>query len=189
MENFHAGVDQVRIDIANAYAPTNATARKELQADIRKEIREMFIPLHAEMMSHGQSIEEIIFIIKGDEPAHRDDIDLRIIFADLLAQENPSNSRGRVSVEDVAKYDDERVKSDRLKWYHDPITCDIMCDPVKATDNRTYDRWTLIGHAEYMTKSSFDRSVNLHIVLDDIDVRSRLFQKFPEQEKMFRRLR
>lgn len=81
--------------------------------------------------------------------------------------------------------------TDTLKWYHDPITWELMCDPVKASDGRTYDRWTFIDHGSSMKRSPFDRREDrpLKIEFDDIDVRSRLFYKFPEQETGFRRRR
>ncbi|CAM6093096.1 unnamed protein product [Calypogeia fissa] len=67
-------------------------------------------------------------------------------------------------------------------WYEDPITCDMMCDPVKCNDGRTYDRWTVIDNG--LTKSPFTRR-GFCILVDDVDVRSWLFSTSPEQEAQF----
>ncbi|KAL2645114.1 hypothetical protein R1flu_012701 [Riccia fluitans] len=59
--------------------------------------------------------------------------------------------------------------------FRDPITEELMCDPVKGSDGFTYDRWTILDNA-------ISRSPNtqepLSIVCDDINVRRRLFHKF-----------
>ncbi|OAE25144.1 hypothetical protein AXG93_3217s1610 [Marchantia polymorpha subsp. ruderalis] len=196
MQKFHAAVDRMQAELVTAYATTNAAStRKELKAHMRKDLQEMFVPLLAAMRSHGQSIEEVICIIKGDERQAQTD-DLEKIFADLVAAAHERDGPGSSSssrrdkttaMEPVSS--SGFYKSNTLKWYHDPITWEVMCDPVKASDRRTYDRWTLIHHASSMKLSPFDRSPHLQIIFDDIDVRSRLFQKYPEQEEIYRTLR
>lgn len=51
-----------------------------------------------------------------------------------------------------------------------------------------YDRWTILRNASGMARSPFipEDQRPFHIATDDIDVRSRLFHKFPEQEEKFR---
>ncbi|KAL3677739.1 hypothetical protein R1sor_020695 [Riccia sorocarpa] len=192
MQRFEAAIIRVQSDIAKAYSATNSYVRKELKAQMRKDIRDMFLLLLMETTLGGQSIKEVISIVKGDERQAQTD-DLEKIFSDLVAAAQEKDSSGIrpekkvVRGQEVAS--DHGKSTDCLKWYHDPITWEIMCDPVKASDRRTYDRWTLIHHAREMKLSPFDRSPNLQIVFDDIDVRSRLFQKFPEQEQMFHQLR
>lgn len=86
---------------------------------------------------------------------------------------------------DLERAEEERRAAQQVrlaasnKWYRDPITGEIMCDPVKASDRRTYDRWTLLD-----TKCS--TNLSLSVVFDDIDVRSRLFQKFPDLAQKFK---
>ncbi|KAG6549999.1 hypothetical protein Mapa_008511 [Marchantia paleacea] len=62
--------------------------------------------------------------------------------------------------------------------YYDPITYELMCDPVKGSDGHTYDRWTIIDHN--MTQSPFDQRKHkpFFIACDDLNVRSSLFEKF-----------
>ncbi|KAL3694212.1 hypothetical protein R1sor_007863 [Riccia sorocarpa] len=69
--------------------------------------------------------------------------------------------------------------------FNDPITYDRMCDPVKGTDGLTYDRWTIIEND--LTESPFKRnkSKQFSIVCDDINVRRRLFSRFPGTEALF----
>ncbi|KAG6555216.1 hypothetical protein Mapa_003256 [Marchantia paleacea] len=193
MQKFHAAMDRVQAELLKAYATTNASSRKELKAHMRKDLQEMFLPLLAAMRSHGQSIEEVICIIKGDERQAQTD-DLEKIFADLVAaaanEKDSLGSSRRDKTPAVEQVSTSGIyKSNTLKWYHDPITWEVMCDPVKASDRRTYDRWTLIHHASSMKLSPFDRSPHLQIIFDDIDVRSRLFHKYPEQEEIYRDLR
>ncbi|KAL2641762.1 hypothetical protein R1flu_009349 [Riccia fluitans] len=192
MQRFEAAMVRVQSDIAKAYSATNPYMRKELKAQMRKDIRDMFILLLLETTLHGQSIEEVISIIKGNELEAQTD-DLEKIFSDLVAAAYEKDSLGwkadKKLVEEVSTLGHDESTSDGLKWYHDPVTWEIMSDPVKASDRRTYDRWTLIHHAREMQLSPFDKTPRLQIVFDDIDVRSRLFQKFPEQEQIFYQLR
>lgn len=55
----------------------------------------------------------------------------------------------------------------------DPITNKLMCDPVKGSDDCTYDRWTIINTGEF----SFDQQ-RVSIRSDDVELRERLFTKF-----------
>ncbi|KAG6550000.1 hypothetical protein Mapa_008512 [Marchantia paleacea] len=70
----------------------------------------------------------------------------------------------------------------------DPVTGELMCDPVKGSDGFTYDRWTFID--DNLTRSHFDRTSDtpLSIACDDVNVRSRLFEKHQSSgvEEMFR---
>lgn len=71
---------------------------------------------------------------------------------------------------------------------NDPITMDIMCDPVKCSDGRTYCRWTILDHYG-MNRSPYDRNMKLEICCDDISIRSLLFRVFPAQASKFRERR
>lgn len=73
------------------------------------------------------------------------------------------------------------------RWYQDPLTWETMIDPVKCNDGRTYDRWTIIDNK--VTRGPFDNRDPFEIVCDDVDVRGRLFEKFPEQETCYLNLR
>ncbi|KAL2645145.1 hypothetical protein R1flu_012732 [Riccia fluitans] len=68
--------------------------------------------------------------------------------------------------------------------FRDPITKDLMCDPVKGSDGFTYDRWTILDNG--ITISPFTKEP-LSIVCEDINVRRRLFHKFQslQVEKKF----
>lgn len=84
---------------------------------------------------------------------------------------------------------EEGPRSKRLfGWYEDPLIWEKMCDPVVCSDGRTYDRWTIINAG--IRKSPFDPSIPaFDILVDNIDLRSRLFENYPEQELTFRELR
>lgn len=62
----------------------------------------------------------------------------------------------------------------------DPITGEMLVDPVKCYDGRTYDRWTVIHQARYKDRTN---GKTLVLAFDDISVRSRLHDEFPEKEK------
>ncbi|BBN07762.1 hypothetical protein Mp_4g06240 [Marchantia polymorpha subsp. ruderalis] len=68
--------------------------------------------------------------------------------------------------------------SDEDDEFHDPITYELMCDPVKGSDGHTYDRWTIIDND--MTQSPFDQRKDKVFVIacDDINVRGRLFERY-----------
>ncbi|BBN07175.1 hypothetical protein MPTK1_4g01670 [Marchantia polymorpha subsp. ruderalis] len=70
----------------------------------------------------------------------------------------------------------------------DPVTGELMCDPVKGSDGFTYDRWTFID--DNLTRSHFNRTSDapLSIACDDVNVRSRLFEKYQNSgvEERFR---
>ncbi|CAM6099628.1 unnamed protein product [Calypogeia fissa] len=98
-----------------------------------------------------------------------------------------------LALEDEAE---KHRKEDLLSTVHDilenlctdPITMDLMCDPVKCSDGNTYCRWTVLDNY-IMNRSPYDRSINLVIHCDDINIRRLLFSHFPEQESQFRERR
>ncbi|KAG6557344.1 hypothetical protein Mapa_001272 [Marchantia paleacea] len=77
------------------------------------------------------------------------------------------------------------TEDEMSEWFEDPITGEIMSDPIKCTDGRTYDRWTIIDN--HLVKCPYDSSMlDFRIAFDDIDVRARLFRAFPEKEQTYR---
>ncbi|CAM6117888.1 unnamed protein product [Calypogeia fissa] len=74
------------------------------------------------------------------------------------------------------------------RWDMDPLTYDRMCDPVKCNDGRTYDRWTIIDRD--LIRCPYDSNLKCFgILVDDLNVRRRLFEEYPEQEDIFRSCR
>jgi len=71
--------------------------------------------------------------------------------------------------------------------YEDPITTDLMIDPIVASDGNTYCRWTIIDNN--LTTNPFNRDEDLTIVIDNLTFRRGLFEKFPEQAQIFRQRR
>ncbi|CAM6093095.1 unnamed protein product [Calypogeia fissa] len=69
------------------------------------------------------------------------------------------------------------------QWHQDPITYLTMCDPVKCNDGLTYDRWTIICHP--MLRSPFTRQRPFEILVDDVNMRGYLFEKFPGQQLLY----
>ncbi|BFI32003.1 hypothetical protein MPTK2_4g01660 [Marchantia polymorpha subsp. ruderalis] len=94
------------------------------------------------------------------------------IFA-ASAKETKEGKEGRLIEEDEEDEDEDEDED-----YYDPITYELMCDPVKGSDGHTYDRWTIIDHD--MTQSPFDQRRNkpFFIACDDLNVRSSLFEKY-----------
>lgn len=70
------------------------------------------------------------------------------------------------------------------RWDMDPLTYERMCDPVKCNDGRTYDRWTIVDRD--LVRCPYDSNLKCFgILVDDLTVRRRLFEEYPEQEDMF----
>ncbi|CAM6118869.1 unnamed protein product [Calypogeia fissa] len=83
---------------------------------------------------------------------------------------------------------DRQQDSDDDDWYEDPITSEVMCDPVFCSDGFTYNRWTIVDNR--LTRSPFDRDMSTFcVVCDDNKTRSRLFRIYPEQEPKFKERR
>ncbi|KAL3682498.1 hypothetical protein R1sor_000520 [Riccia sorocarpa] len=75
-----------------------------------------------------------------------------------------------------SNHDDSSDSSESMEdFIYDPLTKEIMVDPVKGSDGYTYDRWTIINKA--LLVSPFTREP-LSIVCDDINLRRWLFAKF-----------
>ncbi|CAM6084059.1 unnamed protein product [Calypogeia fissa] len=81
---------------------------------------------------------------------------------------------------------DKQHDKDDDDWYEDPITSEVMCDPVYCSDGFTYDRWTIVDNG--LTISPYDRDM-FWIVCDDNKTRSRLFRIYREQEPIFKKRR
>ncbi|KAI5057300.1 hypothetical protein GOP47_0027315 [Adiantum capillus-veneris] len=168
--------------------------KEEQHVALRKELRKALQPITIAMKSHTHRIEAAVSMIHSLQPQTSD---TEKFFEDVLgalgglsvknqgdAASSSSSSSGPVT---HASGSAKRSPS-LVKWYEDPVTWEIMCDPVKATDGHTYDRWTILRKPCHMATSPFrpDDLRPFHIATDDIDVRSRLFHKFPEQESQFR---
>ncbi|KAL3682495.1 hypothetical protein R1sor_000517 [Riccia sorocarpa] len=75
-----------------------------------------------------------------------------------------------------SNHDDSSDSSESIEdLIYDPLTKEIMVDPVKGSDGYTYDRWTIIN--KDLLVSPFTREP-LSIVCDDINLRRWLFAKF-----------
>ncbi|CAM6112977.1 unnamed protein product [Calypogeia fissa] len=95
----------------------------------------------------------------------------------------------KYKVEDSIQEDHPSPVHDDLdELCNDPMTMDLMCDPVKCSDGNTYCRWTVLDNY-VMNRSPYDRSMNLVIHCDDMNIRRLLFRHFPEQESQFRERR
>ncbi|KAI5057301.1 hypothetical protein GOP47_0027316 [Adiantum capillus-veneris] len=167
---------------------------KEQHVALRKELRKALELITIAMESHTHRIEAAVSMIHSLQPQTSD---AEKFFEDVLwalgglsaknqgdaASSSSSSSRPVTPASGSAKQSPSSVM-----WYEDPITWEIMCDPVKATDGHTYDRWTILRKRCHMATSPFrpDDLRPFNIATDDIDVRSRLFHKFPEQESQFR---
>ncbi|KAG0619775.1 hypothetical protein M758_4G163900, partial [Ceratodon purpureus] len=184
-EEFQAAMVRVQKDTLEVHKASSASTVKEMKCTLRRELQNLFGPVLCTMRSHAQRLEEAISIVKAEEP---ETDDTQKFFADVLAELENARKDCESSTSAPVDRGSERKKPkpvDRLKWYHDPITWEMMNDPVKASDGHTYDRSTLLDHTTPMSRSPFGRGKDdqlLYILVSDLDVRSRLFEKFPDQE-------
>lgn len=76
------------------------------------------------------------------------------------------------------------MKTDKVapQYFYDPVTLDIMSDPVVCSDGRTYDRQTAVR----LKTSPFTRDT-LQVLVDNIDVRGAIFECFPNLAEQYRR--
>ncbi|CAM6084056.1 unnamed protein product [Calypogeia fissa] len=111
------------------------------------------------------------------------------IASELKLKEMRDNAASRTN-EERSRGDgpniDRQQDSDADDWYEDPITSEVMCDPVNCSDGFTYDRWTIVDNR--LTRSPYDMST-FCIVCDDNTTRSRLFRIHPGQEPKFKERR
>ncbi|KAL2633352.1 hypothetical protein R1flu_004831 [Riccia fluitans] len=137
---------------------------------VSREIRELLRPLVIGKRKQDEKLEEIFALVKdlerseGNEDAER--------FFNVVLQSIESLTLIQENAVDIV------ITEDDVDEFYDPITCELMCDPVKGSDGRTYDRWTIIDND--ITQSPFDPRNDrpFEILCDDINVRGRLFKKF-----------
>ncbi|KAL3682503.1 hypothetical protein R1sor_000525 [Riccia sorocarpa] len=90
-----------------------------------------------------------------------------------------SNFRDPSSSSSSSNHDDSSDFSEAMEdFIYDPLTKEIIVDPVKGSDGFTYDRWTIIN--KDLVVSPFTREP-LSIVSDDINLRRWLFAKLHAQ--------
>ncbi|BFI30749.1 hypothetical protein MPTK2_3g15210 [Marchantia polymorpha subsp. ruderalis] len=150
------------LEIHSTHASSLETARSE--------IRDILVLLLG--VPKKEKLQSLISVVQNMLQT----VDTEKFFADVLANLDPV----------VPMEDDEQstvINADDDEDINDPITWELMCDPVKGTDGRTYDRWTIINN--YLTRSPFDQSKPFRIECDDINVRGRLFRKYPKAEDKF----
>ncbi|KAL3694366.1 hypothetical protein R1sor_008017 [Riccia sorocarpa] len=137
---------------------------------VGREVRELLRPLVIGKRKQDEKLEEVLALVKdlehseGNEDAER--------FFSVVTQSIESLTLIQENAVDIV------ITEDDVEEFYDPITCELMCDPVKGSDGRTYDRWTIIDND--ITQSPFDPRNDrpFEILCDDINVRGRLFKKF-----------
>ncbi|BBN05077.1 hypothetical protein MPTK1_3g10080 [Marchantia polymorpha subsp. ruderalis] len=137
---------------------------------VGREVRELLQPLVMGKRRQDEKLEEVFALVKdlersdGNEDAER--------FFNVVLQNIESLTHIQENAMDLV------ITEDDVDEFYDPITCELMCDPVKGSDGRTYDRWTIIDND--ITQSPFDPRNDrpFSILCDDINVRGRLFKKF-----------
>ena len=87
-----------------------------------------------------------------------------------------------------SRHDADYVSRDQLSnLYEDPITAELMIDPVVASNGDTYCRWTIIDND--MKRNPVNLEEALTIVVDNLIIRRGLFEAFPEQYVKFQQRR
>jgi len=71
--------------------------------------------------------------------------------------------------------------------YEDPITTNLMIDPIVTSDGNTYCQWTIIDNN--LTKSPFNMDEDLTIVIDNLNFQGGLYEKFLDQAQIFQQHR
>lgn len=87
----------------------------------------------------------------------------------------------------VEGHHEELFAQEATELYEDPITATLMIDPVVASDGNTYCRWTIIDNN--LTKDPCNSKEDLTIVVDNLVIRRRLFERYPEKFEEFRQRR
>ncbi|KAL2611143.1 hypothetical protein R1flu_022835 [Riccia fluitans] len=148
------------LELSSAYISDSVAATARIQ--------ELLQPIISTIHRQDRKLQSIIDYV--EETRARKDTEStnnEKFFNDVLAAVNRTSDDlvGNSSRDDDS--DDEE--------FRDPITKEVMYDPVKGSDGFTYDRWTILDNG-------ISRSPNtqepLSIVCDDINVRRRLFHKF-----------
>ncbi|KAL3682524.1 hypothetical protein R1sor_000546 [Riccia sorocarpa] len=165
----------------------------------RGQLQTLLQPLASEIKRQDKKLEELIeFVERGGAASTGIATDLdqstdtQKFFADVMATveqlhsniPHPSASSSRSNEEDSSSSSDGSME----ELINDPITKEIMVDPVKGSDGYTYDRWTIVDNDLVVSPIT---GKPLSIVCDDCTLRSWLFTKFHDQklEEKFRGLR
>lgn len=160
LDSFKESMAKVNAKLLELYSANSDPSAKRIENIVREELQKAFQPLKVALEKSNGGVEAAVSMICNTDPQTSE---TEKFFADVL----------------------EGLKHNNRTWYEDPITWETMCDPVKGTDGYTYDRWTFLRHASSMTRSPFlgDVQTPFHIAMDDVSVRIRLFNEFPEQEE------
>ncbi|KAL3682497.1 hypothetical protein R1sor_000519 [Riccia sorocarpa] len=171
---------QRMLDLFFTHASDPLAARGQLQTLLQ--------PLASEIKRQDQKLEKLVEFVKRGGAANTGiatdrSTETEKFFADVLAtvEQLQSNYRYRDPSSSSPNHDDSPDSSDSAleELVYDPVTKEIMIDPVKGSDRYTYDRWTIVNNN--LVVSPFTREP-LSIVSDDVTLRSLLFTKFHSQK-------
>ncbi|KAL3682496.1 hypothetical protein R1sor_000518 [Riccia sorocarpa] len=161
----------------------------------RGQLQTLLQPLASEIKRQDQTLEKLVEFVERGGAANTGiatdrSTETEKFFADVLATVEQLQSNYRDPSSSSPNHDDSPDSSDSAleELVYDPVTKEIMIDPVKGSDGYTYDRWTIVNNN--LVVSPFTRE-SLSIVCDDVTLRSWLFTKFHSQklEEKFLRLR
>ncbi|KAL3682506.1 hypothetical protein R1sor_000528 [Riccia sorocarpa] len=154
----------------------------------RGQLQTLLQPLASEIKRQDQKLAELVNLVErggaactGHGISTDRSTDTQKFFADVLAtvEQLQSNFRDPSSTSSCSNHDDSSDSSEAMEdFIYDPLTKEIIVDPVKGSDGFTYDRWTIIN--KDLVVSPFTREP-LSIVCDDINLRRWLFAKFHAQ--------
>ncbi|MCO5608797.1 hypothetical protein L7F22_063014 [Adiantum nelumboides] len=180
---FQSTMLKVNKDLQEIYFSTSASVKQEMQLALRRELREAVQTLTTAMESQSQGIEVAVSKIRS---VHPQTSDTEKFLEDVLAALDGLSVKIQGDAASSAQSGNHKESTNPVKWYQDPVTWDIMVDPVKATDGHTYDRWTIVRGGLVKSPFTLDDPRPFRIAADDLDVRSRLFHKYPNQEVQFK---
>ncbi|KAL2641521.1 hypothetical protein R1flu_009108 [Riccia fluitans] len=143
-------------------------------AAARSQIQGLLQPLVSRMSVQDEKLQMLISYVESEASQHKttESTDIQKFFADVIT-----------AVEQLQNAPVEQPQNEYQleELMYDPIYMnDLMWDPVKASDGRTYDRWTIVendNHPDHRSlsdgRSPFTRAP-LCILCEDVTVRQRL---------------
>ncbi|CAM6100512.1 unnamed protein product [Calypogeia fissa] len=135
------------------------------------EIRKLLKPMVSGMRRQDAKLQSFISMVRGNETKLETSIQAQKFFADVLA-----NLEDLTYVEESSAGRTSRQSEDDREEYLDPFTLQLINDPVKCTDGRTYDRFSVF---QYNLTTQREKLV---IACDDLNMRSILFERYATED-------
>ncbi|CAM6089938.1 unnamed protein product [Calypogeia fissa] len=134
------------------------------------EIRKLLKPLVVGIRRQDEKLQSFISMVRGNETKLETSTEAQKFFADVLANLED------LTYEESSAGRPRRQSEDDREEYLDPFTMQLINDPVKCTDGRTYDRFSVF---QYNLTTKREKLV---IACDDLNMRSILFERYATED-------